>query len=686
MKLKKGQTYSRKQLCEIMCIKYNTGNGNTKAFENKLSKLCEFTKEGKGKSTKYTITKVFTTKKDDKRANNGSEIRYNKNVGEILTHNAIKNQRNELSEKDNVVIYSKNQLYKECEFLPNFYYPLINGYKVIPENNEGYNTKSLTLKGMELLNYSQESYNLLMLQALCDLVSGNFKEDQLINALKNSDKCKVTHSTIPHYRCKDTRWKYKKMNKTQRNWWNEATKLHPMKNTTTERTNVNFNNAVEYFKSKYFNKAVGDNELSISPRPFKIEFKFDKDDILKIELNKRKLEIIMEQENIENRQIESKDLYELLSNDIILSCDNDEYEDVENKLTLVEAIAIKYIVDQDLEKGQRMEEYIKNNYNEAKECKLLTFKDVDKYYKARYLRDNKHLMLDTYKRLEADEMLRVFIKTINFLEYIFKDNIIEVRKNNTIVVKNTTYENLLNYAGDKLRYKPYVFNEEYQEAISKVQKNIDKIYKERSFEEVINKIDNSQQDNNEDINWNYESEVDNMSKNDNKPCNYWKVIIPTKEEAEENANNNELYQDMLAQIEADVLLEEQALSIDWIEIAEYIYKNIYRPIYDSCNNVKVKKTINKLIKGMKQLTNDDTTTVEYIHLRKLYLSDKDELFNYLQECLYKEAKVKLPKKQPQDLKKPTQESLDKQLEELKEMERLGIIDKSVIDRFIEKTK
>lgn len=134
--------------------------------------------------------------------------------------------------------------------------------------------------------------------------------------------------------------------------------------------------------------------------------------------------------------------------------------------------------------------------------------------------------------------------------------------------------------------------------------------------------------------------------------------------------------------------EEQALSIDWLEIAEYIYKHIYRPIYDSCNNVKVKKTINKLIKGMKQLTNDDTTTVEYIHLRKLYLSDKDGLFEYLQECLYKEAKVKLPKKQPQsiDLKKPTQESLDKQLEELKEMERLGVIDKSVIDTFLEKTK
>lgn len=678
MKLKKGQTYSRKQLCEIMCIKFNAGSDNIKAFENKLSKLCEFTKEGKGKSTKYTITKVFTTKKDDKRANNGSEIKYNKNVGEILTHNAIKNPINELDKKNPTVIYSKTQLYKECEFLPNFYYTLINGYKVIPENNDGYKTKELLIKGMELLNYSEESFDLLILQTLCDLVSSNFKEDQLINALKNSDKCKVTHSTIPHYRCKDTRWKYKKMNKKQRNWWNEAIELYPMKNTTTERTNTNFNKAVEYFKDKYFNKSVDNNQLFISPRPFKIEFKFDKDDILKIELSKRKLEIIMEQENIEN-QFESKDLYELLSNDIILSCDNDEYQDVENKLTLVEAVAIKYIIDQDLEKGQRMEEYIKNNYNEAKECKLLTFKDVDKYYKARYLKDNKHLMLDIYKRLEADEMLRIFIKTRNFLEYIFKDNLINILNDNTIIVKNTTYENLVNYLGDKLRYKPYVFDEEYQEAIANVEEVNKKIFEEQPFEKVIETI---QDNDNTDLDWNWGGD-DSMNK---KPTNYWKVIIPTKEETEENANNNELYQDMLAQIEADVLLEEQALSIDWIEIAEYIYKHIYRPIYDSCNNVKVKKTINKLIKGMKQLTNDDTTTVEYIHLRKLYLSDKDGLFEYLQECLYKEAKVKLPKNKPQDLKKPTQESLDKQLEELKELYRLEVIDKSVIDTFIEKTK
>lgn len=132
--------------------------------------------------------------------------------------------------------------------------------------------------------------------------------------------------------------------------------------------------------------------------------------------------------------------------------------------------------------------------------------------------------------------------------------------------------------------------------------------------------------------------------------------------------------------------KEQLLSVDWLQIAKYIYTNIYRPIFDSCDNSNVRKTINLLIRGMKQLDNDDTTTVEYIHLRKLYLTDKEQLFEYLQECLYLEAKVKLSKNKPIDLKKPSKEQLDKQLEELKEMEQLEVIDKSVIDRFIEKTK
>lgn len=678
MKLKKGQTYSRKQLCEIMCIKFNAGSDNIKAFENKLSKLCEFTKEGKGKSTKYTITKVFTTKKDDKRAKNSRPTRYNKNVGEILTYNAIKNSINELEEKNSTVIYSKTQLFKEAEFLPKWYYSLTNGYKIIPENNEGYSTKELRLKGMELLNYSDESFNLLILQSLCDLVSKYFTTEQLINALNESDKCEVTQLKIPHYKCKDTRWKYKKMNKKLLGIWNEAIDRYPIKNSNVDIVNINFNKAVEYFKDRYFKEIVGNCQLFISPKPFKIEFKFNDDDIVKLKLNKRKLEIIMEQENIDN-QYESEDFCKSIVNEVIISYGNEEYEDVENQLTPFEAIAVKYIVDHELEKGKRMEKYIESNYNKVKKDELLTFKAVDRYFKAKYLYDNKHLMLETYKRLEADELLKVVYKTKNFIEYVLKDNLIGVLSDNTIVVKNTTYENLVNYVGDKLRYKPYVFDEEYQEAIANVEEVNKKIFEEQPFEKVIETI----QGDNDDIDWNWGGD-DSMSKN--RPCNYWKVIVPTKEEAEENAKNNELYQDMLAQIEADVLLEEQALSIDWLEIAEYIYKHIYRPIYDSCNNVKVKKTINKLIKGMKQLSNDDTTTIEYIHLRKLYLSDKDGLFEYLQECLYKEAKVKLPKNKPQDLKKPTQESLDKQLEELKELEEHGIIDKSVIDRFIEITK
>ena len=134
--------------------------------------------------------------------------------------------------------------------------------------------------------------------------------------------------------------------------------------------------------------------------------------------------------------------------------------------------------------------------------------------------------------------------------------------------------------------------------------------------------------------------------------------------------------------------KEQLEEINWLDIAKHIYTNIYKPIFNSCNNSKIKKTINLLIRGMKQLDNKDTTTSEYLYIRKLYLTDKQKLFEYLQECLYIEAKVKLPKKQLQsiDLKKPTKEQLDKQLEELKELEQRGIIDKSVIDRFIEKTK
>ena len=131
---------------------------------------------------------------------------------------------------------------------------------------------------------------------------------------------------------------------------------------------------------------------------------------------------------------------------------------------------------------------------------------------------------------------------------------------------------------------------------------------------------------------------------------------------------------------------EQLLSVKWLEIAKYIYTNIYRVIFDSCDNSNIRKTINLLIRGMKQLTEEETTTTEFMYLRYLYLTDKQELFEIMQECLYKEAKVELPKKQPQDLKKPSKEQLDKQLEELKELEQHGIIDKSVIDRFIEKTK
>ena len=132
--------------------------------------------------------------------------------------------------------------------------------------------------------------------------------------------------------------------------------------------------------------------------------------------------------------------------------------------------------------------------------------------------------------------------------------------------------------------------------------------------------------------------------------------------------------------------KEQLEEINWLDIAKHIYTNIYKPIFDSCNNSNVRKTINLLIKGMKQLTEEETTTTEFMYIRKLYLSDKQKLFEYLQECLYLEAGVKLPKKQPQDLKKPSKEQLDKQLEELKELEQHGIIDKSVIDRFIEITK
>lgn len=131
---------------------------------------------------------------------------------------------------------------------------------------------------------------------------------------------------------------------------------------------------------------------------------------------------------------------------------------------------------------------------------------------------------------------------------------------------------------------------------------------------------------------------------------------------------------------------EQLLSVDWLQIAKYIYTNIYRPIFDSCNNSNVRKTINLLIRGIKQLTEEETTTNEFMYIRYLYLSDKQKLFEYLKECLYLEAKAPLPKNKPQDLKKPSKEQLDKQLTQLKEMEQLEVIDKSVIDTFIEKTK
>lgn len=491
MKLKKGQTYSRKQLCEILGVKYNTGSKSIKAFENKLSKLCDWIKEGEGKGTKYTITKVFTTKKDDKRAKNGKSTRYNKNVGEILTHNAINNPINGLEVKNPTVIYSKTQLFKEADFLPKWYYSLINNYKVVPENNEGYSTKELRIKGMELLNYSDESFNLLILQVLCDLVSGYFKTEQLINALNSSDKCKVTQLKTPHYKCKDTNWKYKKMNKKLLGIWNEAIDKYPIKNSNT----INFNLAVEYFKDRYFKGIINNCKLFISPKPFKVEFKFNDDDIVKLKLNKRKLEIILEQENIEN-QYENENYYNWTDeNDIIMIFSNEEYQDIENQLTtLDEIVLIDYVTTHELEKGKRMEEYIEKNYNKVKKDELLTFKAVDKYFKAKYLKDNKHLMLETYKRLEADELLDTIFKSKDFLEYVLKDNLTGVLSDNTIVVKNTTYENLINYLGDKVRYKPYVFDKEYQEAIYNIEEVNKKIFEEQPFEKVIETKDDDKDD------------------------------------------------------------------------------------------------------------------------------------------------------------------------------------------------
>lgn len=131
---------------------------------------------------------------------------------------------------------------------------------------------------------------------------------------------------------------------------------------------------------------------------------------------------------------------------------------------------------------------------------------------------------------------------------------------------------------------------------------------------------------------------------------------------------------------------EQLEEINWLEIAKHIYTNIYKPIFDSCDNSNVRKTINLLIRGMKQLTEEETTTTEFMYLRYLYLTDKEQLFEVMQECLYKEAKAPLHKAKHLDLKSPSKEQLDKQLEELKELERLEVIDKSVIDRFIEITK
>lgn len=465
-KLKKGMELTRKELCEILGIEYVKSSKDTiNAFEKQLSTLCDWKKIGTTRNTKYHILRVFKTPKklNDKR---GRKAKYGKNSADIFLFNAINRHAEDIQNGVREFIYSKTQLLTEAEYLPKWYYTLCSTYTILPKEQKAeYKYNEMTIKGIEILNYSQpDKYNLMLLQNILDLVRRYFKPSQLINNLNKSDKIDIEPLDTPCYKNKSTRWRWIVMNDEQKELWNRSIEKYPIANSNMNITHSNYKNAVKHYKlliCSELDEAFDCSKLYISTKPYRVVFNLDKKDIKGISDICRKYDIIKEIED--NEDINKEEVVAIL---IILEANKNEITN-------------------------RMIENINRNYKEVKNKGMITISEADKYFKAKYLHDNKGKILEIFNDIDNNEILLDF--------NVFIDNMLHRDlDNDTVIVDNEVYEQLLEYKNNASRYTPYKLEKDYKNVVETIEKYYNKMSEELSdkpFEEVIDEID----DNNDDI-------------------------------------------------------------------------------------------------------------------------------------------------------------------------------------------
>lgn len=459
-KLKKGMILTREELCEILDIPYVKSTDSVKAFDKHLSILCDWKKIGTTRNTRYHILRVYKTPKklNDKR---GRKTKYGKNSIDIFLFNAMSRHAEDIQNGVREFIYSKTQLLNEAEYLPKWYYTLCSTYTIYPEERKDeYKYNEMTIKGIELLNYSQpDKYNLMLLQNILDLVRRYFKPSQLINNLNKSDKIDIEPLDTPCYKSKSTRWRWIIMSDEQKELWERSIEEYPIANSNMNITHSNYKNAVKYWKlliCSELDEAFDCSKLYISTKPYRVIFNLNKKDIKGISDICRKYDIIKEMED--NEDINKDEIMTIL---IILEANKKEITD-------------------------RMIEYINGNYKEVKNMEVTTTSEADKYYKVKYLHDNKGKILEIFNDIDNNEIL---------LDHItFIDNMLHRELNNdTVIVDNEAYEQLLEYKNNASRYTPYKLEEDYKNVVETIEKYYNALAEELSnkpFEEIIDIIDN----------------------------------------------------------------------------------------------------------------------------------------------------------------------------------------------------
>ena len=463
-KLKKGAILTRKEICEILKIPYVKGKNPIVAFENQLSTLCDYEKIGTTRNTRYHILRVFKTQKktDETR---GRKAKYGKNSADIFLFNAINRHAKDIENGVREFIYSKTQLFNEAEYLPKWYYALCSTYIIVPKERKAeYKYNEMTLKGIELLNYFQpDKYNLMLLQIILDLVRKYFKPSQLINNLnKNSNKkISVEPLDTPCYKNKSTRWRWIIMSDEQKELWERSIEEYPIANSNMNISHSNYKNAVKNYKlliCNEMNEAFICSKLYVSTKPYKVVFNLNKKDIKGISDIRKKYDIIKEIENNEDNEDINKD----------------------------EVVAILIILEANKKEiTNRMIENINGSYKKVESMEVTTISEANKHYKIKYLHDNKGKILEIFNDIDNNEIL---------LDHtIFIDNMLHRDlDNDTVIVDNEVYEQLLEYKNNASRYTPWKLEEDYKNVVETIEKHINEIAEKLSdepFEEIIDKID-----------------------------------------------------------------------------------------------------------------------------------------------------------------------------------------------------